>query len=211
MKVQTSAALLLSSWVPATYAWGTLGHYTVGYVATNFVSTATKTYFQDILGDTSADYLASVAAWADSYRYTTAGTFTAPFHYIDAQDNPPSSCGVSYSRDCGSTGCIISAINNYTTILQKGTASAANLDIAAKMIIHVCSEFLSQFWISSCLHSPYSTCHYQGAWASRIKKIIRTTFVPSWANRQYIHKHPLLIHPSSLATSTNLSTMRTSM
>ncbi|KAF5874097.1 putative nuclease s1 protein [Botrytis fragariae] len=136
MKVQTSAALLLSSWVPATYAWGTLGHYTVAYVATNFVSTATKTYFQGILGDTTTDYLATVATWPDSYRYTTAGAFSAPFHYIDAQDSPPTSCGVSYSRDCGTTGCIVSAIQNYTTILQKGTASAANLDIAAKMIIH---------------------------------------------------------------------------
>ncbi|RAL64302.1 hypothetical protein DID88_002194 [Monilinia fructigena] len=108
--------------------------YTVAYVATNFVSTATKSYFQEILGNTSTDYLASVATWSDSYRYTTAGAFSAPFHYIDAQDSPPSSCGVEYSRDCGSSGCVVSAINNYTTILQKGTANAANLNIAAKFI-----------------------------------------------------------------------------
>ncbi|KAB8301407.1 hypothetical protein EYC80_003279 [Monilinia laxa] len=134
--VQTSAVLLLSSLVPTTYAWGTLGHYTVAYVATNFVSTATKSYFQEILGNTSTDYLASVATWSDSYRYTTAGAFSAPFHYIDAQDSPPSSCGVEYSRDCGSSGCVVSAIKNYTTILQKGTASAANLNIAAKVSIN---------------------------------------------------------------------------
>ncbi|KAI9645637.1 hypothetical protein NHQ30_006379 [Ciborinia camelliae] len=135
MKAQTSAVLLLlSSWVPATYAWGALGHETVAYIATNFVSTATKDYFQGILGNTSTDYLASVATWPDSYRYTTAGKFSAPFHYIDAEDSPPTSCGVEYSRDCGSAGCVVSAINNYTTILQKGTASAANLEIAAKFI-----------------------------------------------------------------------------
>ncbi|QSZ33580.1 hypothetical protein DSL72_005148 [Monilinia vaccinii-corymbosi] len=136
MKFQTSAALLLSSWVPITYAWGTLGHRTVAYIATNFVSPATKTYFQGILNDASTDYLASVATWSDSYRYTAAGSFSAPFHFIDAQDSPPTSCGVEYSRDCGPSGCVISAINNYTTILKEGTASAANLDIAAKMIIH---------------------------------------------------------------------------
>ncbi|PQE14177.1 nuclease s1 protein [Rutstroemia sp. NJR-2017a BVV2] len=134
MKFQACAAILLAAGIPSSYAWGTLGHYTVGYVATNFVSTATKTYFQKILSDTSTDYLATVATWADSYRYTTAGSFSAPFHYIDAQDSPPSSCGVEYSRDCGSTGCVVSAIKNYTTILQKGTASAANLAIAAKFV-----------------------------------------------------------------------------
>ncbi|ESZ99132.1 hypothetical protein SBOR_0542 [Sclerotinia borealis F-4128] len=140
MRVQTSAVLLLSSWIPATYAWGSLGHHTVAYIASNFVSPATKTYFQGILGDTSTDYLATVASWSDSYRYTTAGAFSAPFHYIDAEDSPPTSCGVDYDRDCGARGCVVSAINNYTAILQKGTASAANLDIAAKMIIHLIGD-----------------------------------------------------------------------
>lgn len=97
-------------------AWGAFGHETVAYVATNFVSASTKTYFQSLLGDTSADYLATVSTWADSYRTTTAGKFSAPFHYIDAQDNPPSSCGVDYDRDCGSGGCVVSAISNYVSI-----------------------------------------------------------------------------------------------
>jgi hypothetical protein len=107
-----SLALLASS-VPSTLAWGAMGHEAVAYVATNFVSSATKSYFQNLLGDTSGDYLASVASWADSYRYTTAGAFSAPFHYIDAEDSPPSSCGVSLSRDCGSKGCVVTAISNY--------------------------------------------------------------------------------------------------
>jgi len=54
-------------------------------------------------------------AQADSYRYTTAGKFSAPFHYIDALDSPPSSCGVDYTRDCGTGGCVVSAINNYVS------------------------------------------------------------------------------------------------
>ncbi|KKY30129.1 putative nuclease s1 [Diaporthe ampelina] len=117
-------------------AWGAFGHETVAYVATNFVSASTKTYFQSLLGDTSADYLATVSTWADSYRSTTAGKFSAPFHYIDAQDNPPSSCGVDYDRDCGSGGCVVSAISNYTSILLNTGLSKAERQIAAKMIIH---------------------------------------------------------------------------
>ena len=31
-----------------------------------------------------------------------------------ATDNPPTSCSVSLSRDCGSSGCVVTAIQNYT-------------------------------------------------------------------------------------------------
>lgn len=62
--------LLLSSQLPLVTAWGAMGHETIAYVAQNFVTDDTATYFQGILGDTSDSYLASVAAWADSYRYT---------------------------------------------------------------------------------------------------------------------------------------------
>ncbi|GAW10688.1 hypothetical protein ANO14919_000230 [Xylariales sp. No.14919] len=130
-----SAALL-----PGAAAWGAMGHETIAYIASNFVSSATKAYFQDLLADASADYLATVASWADSYRYTTAGSFSAPFHYIDANDSPPSACGVDFARDCGTGGCVVSAIQNYTTILLDGRYSAANHQIAAKMIIHVRSN-----------------------------------------------------------------------
>lgn len=79
------------------------------------MNSVTKAKFQAVLGDTSANYLASVATYADSYRYTTAGTFSAPFHYIDAMDSPPESCGVDFERDCPEEGCIVSAINNYVS------------------------------------------------------------------------------------------------
>jgi hypothetical protein len=108
-----STLLLACSSLPVALAWGALGHQTVAYVASNFVSTKTKSYFQSLLGDTSADYLATVSTWADSYRSTKEGKFTSSFHYIDAQDNPPSSCTVDLQRDCGPGGCVVSAIANY--------------------------------------------------------------------------------------------------
>ena len=110
-----AAALLAGSTLPTALAWGAMGHETIAYVATNFVQSATKDYFQNLLGDTSGDYLASVAAWADSYRATKAGHFSAPFHFIDANDEPPSSCGVDLDRDCGAGGCVVSAIANYVS------------------------------------------------------------------------------------------------
>ncbi|KAI1192181.1 nuclease S1 precursor [Nemania serpens] len=133
-------ALLASAALPGALAWGAMGHEAVAYVASNFVAASTKSYFQSLLGDTSADYLATVSTWADSYRYTTAGKFSAPYHYIDANDSPPSSCSVSYSRDCGAEGCVVSALQNYTTILLDARYSAANRQIAAKMVIHFAGD-----------------------------------------------------------------------
>jgi S1/P1 Nuclease len=101
--------------LPSAHAWGNMGHETIAYIAQNFVKPATATYCQDILGDSSTSYLATVSTWADSYRYTSAGAFSQPYHFIDAQDSPPSSCNVNYARDCGTSGCVVSAVEEYVS------------------------------------------------------------------------------------------------
>jgi nuclease S1 len=99
--------------IPNALAWGTLGHETIALVAQKYVTSSTATWAQGLLNDTSSTYLANVATWADTYRYTSGGGWSAPFHFLDAEDSPPSSCNVNYNRDCGSSGCVVSAINNY--------------------------------------------------------------------------------------------------
>lgn len=84
----SSVLLIALSSIPTSYAWGSLGHETVAYIASHYVTDHTEQWAQGILDDTSTSYLANVATWADSYRYTTAGAFSSPFHYIDAEDNP---------------------------------------------------------------------------------------------------------------------------
>ncbi|OCK98191.1 S1/P1 nuclease [Cenococcum geophilum 1.58] len=122
--------------LPGVNAWGTLGHDTVAYIAQNFVTSATKTFCQNILGDTSTSYLANVATWADTYRYTAEGSFSAPYHFIDAEDNPPTSCNVDYNRDCGADGCVVSAIQNYTSRVIDSSLSSTEVTKALKWIIH---------------------------------------------------------------------------
>jgi hypothetical protein len=107
--------LILAALVPKSLAWGTLGHETVALVAQKYLTSSTKSWAQGLLSDTSSTYLANVSTWADTYRYTSGGTWSAPFHFLDAEDNPPSSCNVNYNRDCGSGGCVVSAINNYVS------------------------------------------------------------------------------------------------
>ena len=128
--------IALACSVPQAAAWGAIAHYAVAYVATNFVTSTTKSYLQTLLMDTSTDYLATVASWADSYWSTSTGAFSAPFYYINALDNPPSSCSVSFSRDCGNSGCIVGAVSNYTTRLLTTLLSTADRQIAAKMLVH---------------------------------------------------------------------------
>jgi hypothetical protein len=128
--------VLAVSQLPTAFAWGDMGHKTIAYIAQNFVASSTATYFQTLLGDTSTGYLANVATWADSYRYTTAGAFSKQFHFIDAKDDPPSSCSVSYSRDCPENNCVVGAIANYTSQLLAQKASKASLVDAAKFVIH---------------------------------------------------------------------------
>jgi hypothetical protein len=119
-----------------TDAWGTLGHETVAWIAQSYVSSATKEAVQTILDSSQPDYMANVSTWADSYRYTDGGGWSAPLHYIDANDNPPESCSVDYSRDCGDEGCSVSAIVNYTSILLDDESKASNKLDAMRFVIH---------------------------------------------------------------------------
>ncbi|CAK7245349.1 MAG: hypothetical protein STHCBS139747_006929 [Sporothrix thermara] len=140
----TGAAVL-----PSVAAWGGFGHITIAYVASNFVSDQTAAHFQTLLRNQSSDYLANVATWADNIRYTKWGHFTGPFHFIDAKDDPPSSCDVIMERDCKSEGCVISALQNYTSRLidADNSLSAQEHEQAAKFIIHFVSD----------LHQPLHT------------------------------------------------------
>jgi hypothetical protein len=122
--------------LPQVSAWGTLGHDTVAFIAQTYISNSTAAFAQNLLNDTSTAFLANVATWADSYRYTTEGAFSAPLHYIDALDSPPESCNVDYDRDCPEEGCIVSAIANYTARLQTANISATEKQKALKWVIH---------------------------------------------------------------------------
>ena len=78
--------LATAALLPQAMAWGNFGHQTVAYVAQDFIAPATVTWVQNILGSSSSSYMASVATWADTYRATSAGKWSASLHFIDAND-----------------------------------------------------------------------------------------------------------------------------
>ncbi|PFH59435.1 hypothetical protein XA68_12312 [Ophiocordyceps unilateralis] len=122
--------------VPAAVAWGSLGHMTTAFVASHFVSNATREHFQHLLRNDDDDYLASVASWADSVRYMRWARFTRTFHFIDAHDDPPYSCNVDLDRDCKESGCVITALANYTRQSLDDELPAWRRAQAAKFVIH---------------------------------------------------------------------------
>lgn len=107
---------------------------TVGRISDALLTPSNRA--QDLLGDTSDSYLANIASWADQYRTTAAGKWSAPLHFIDAEDNPPSSCNVDYQRDCGPKGCSISAIANYTQRVGDSRMTKAHKTEALKFLVH---------------------------------------------------------------------------
>ncbi|KAF1974512.1 hypothetical protein BU23DRAFT_94690 [Bimuria novae-zelandiae CBS 107.79] len=135
MAPKTTLLALLPLLSPAI-AWGTLGHTTVALIAQSLVSNKTASFAKSLLNDTSPLYLFNIATWADSYRYTAEGAFSSPLHYIDAFDDPPTSCNVDYKRDCPEEGCIVSAIANYTTRIAAANVSRAEQEKALKWVVH---------------------------------------------------------------------------
>ncbi|KAH8886721.1 S1/P1 nuclease [Thozetella sp. PMI_491] len=122
--------------LPGALAWGGFGHISVAYLASNFVSNETAAYFQGLLRNDTEHYLAGVATWADSIRYTKWGHFTGVFHFIDAKDTPPTDCNVDFERDCKEEGCVVSAIQNYTAQILDSNLPEWRRNQAAKFVIH---------------------------------------------------------------------------
>ncbi|KAH0437997.1 S1/P1 Nuclease [Colletotrichum camelliae] len=135
MKLSSTVALLGAS-LPGAVAWGSLGHITTAYIASHFVANTTEAFFQDLLRNDTEHYLAGVATWADTIRYTRWGHFTGPFHFIDAHDSPPDYCGIDFERDCKAEGCVVTALANYTTRSLDTKLSGWERNQAARFVVH---------------------------------------------------------------------------
>ncbi|KAI1335330.1 putative nuclease S1 precursor [Xylariaceae sp. FL0016] len=136
MRLDYGILALGATSLPAVAAWGSLGHITVAYIASAFVQPETTSYLQELLRNDTEHYMAGVATWADTIRYTKWGRFTRNFHFIDAKDTPPSYCGVDFERDCKTDGCVVSSLQNYTSQMLDADLWPWRRMQAAKFVIH---------------------------------------------------------------------------
>jgi hypothetical protein len=98
-------------------AWGNSGHQTVGYVAQAFLKPNAQANVHTLLGSYFNYSLGVAATWADSIKYTAGYEWSAPLHFVDANDSPlTGQCSVSETRDCVGNSCIRGCL----TVSQKG-------------------------------------------------------------------------------------------
>ncbi|KAF9456804.1 nuclease Le1 [Collybia nuda] len=143
MLVQKLTGILcLLGYTSGVHAWGANGHQAVGYVAMQFLSTKSLAFVKSSLGATYAQSLGPAATWADEVKSTSAYAWSSDLHFVDAEDNPPTSCSVSETRDCANGKCILTAIANYTTRVIDTSLSAAQRQEALKFLDHVFSFLL---------------------------------------------------------------------
>ncbi|KAK6518946.1 hypothetical protein TWF281_003637 [Arthrobotrys megalospora] len=134
-----------------TSAWGFYGHKTVALLASRYLLPETSVFVQTYLyrGQTIMD----AAVWADRYAHIPLGRYSKTWHYIDAQDDPPSVCEIKYNRDCAvsGSGCIVSALVNMTARIQDDALPWAQRAQALRFILHFLGD----------IHQPLHTEHKQ--------------------------------------------------
>jgi len=111
------AVLCVTFLSASAIAWGSDGHQIVAQVATHYLTSATQTQVNKQLGSYT---LADISTWPDNYDHNDGGEWSSHLHYV----NLPNEALTFQYKDCAATsgdpaGCVITAINNYTMILQK--------------------------------------------------------------------------------------------
>ncbi|KAF3931866.1 hypothetical protein ABW19_dt0207031 [Dactylella cylindrospora] len=132
----TLAAALTMATLPLTAnAWGFLGHKTVALLASRYFLPETAVFVRTYLYKDQT--IMDAAVWADRYAHLPFGRYSKTWHYIDAKDNPPEYCHVSFDRDCdGKSGCIVSALINMTERIQNDELRWADRAQALRFILH---------------------------------------------------------------------------
>jgi len=120
----------------SAWAWGANGHHTVGYIAMHFLAPKALHFVRSSLGPTYNESLGPAATWADEVKTTSEFSWSSILHFVDALDNPPTSCSVSQSRDCADNKCILGAIANYTARVVDTRLSATQRQEALKFLDH---------------------------------------------------------------------------
>jgi len=101
-----------------------------------FLAPNALNFVKSSLGAAYSESLGPAATWADEIKSNASYAWASNLHFVDAEDNPPTSCSVSETRDCGNGRCILTAIANYTTrVVDKGLSSTQRQE-ALKFLDH---------------------------------------------------------------------------
>ena len=121
------AASLLLLPAPA-HAWSVMGHHLTIRLAMDYLSTDALREVHRLLGTAS---LTDASTWADSIR--TERPTTGPWHYINV---PTDASFDGWARYCPSEGCVLSAIERYSSVLADRSRPDAERAEALRFLIH---------------------------------------------------------------------------
>jgi len=145
MKNLILIALVVLSCAAITYGWGAEGHNITALIAQTYLTEAAKTGVCTYLGSCN---LVDYVSWADQVRSTPQFAWSAPLHFMNTNDNPPSTCFVDYTASCPNNFCVVGAITNFTQNLLKGTYMQDSLRFLIHFIgdchqpLHICGKEL---------------------------------------------------------------------
>ncbi|KAK1462418.1 S1/P1 Nuclease [Colletotrichum cuscutae] len=128
------STILLAAAARSVVSWGNVGHRTVGYLAEKYLTDEAAAIYGDLLANDHNYDFSDAATWADTLRGHMG--WASKYHYINPRDDPPSMCGMKYPQDCPSSGCIISAITNYTSQILDTSLPHIDRKNATMFVIH---------------------------------------------------------------------------
>ncbi|KAK0101164.1 hypothetical protein ONS95_012856 [Cadophora gregata] len=130
-------ATVVLSLTTQVLCWGDVGHRTVGYLAKKYLTDSANQLFEKILENPNGWDFSDAATWADTVKRSRP--YTSSWHFVDARDSPPTLCGLHYPDDCsaqGTNGCIITAINNQTSLFLSPDSSKIVVKEALMYLMH---------------------------------------------------------------------------
>jgi len=134
MTVVGTFLLLVGLFFASTMGWGTLGHQAIAQCAQSFLTAPAAAAVSNLLQ--TGQTFASVSNYADSYRSTTGGAWSAPMHYTNV---PRSAVQYLYPSYCPGL-CVVSAVFNYTDRLSRNTNAAAPAPTNLEWVVHFVAD-----------------------------------------------------------------------
>lgn len=170
-------SFLLLSLLPAqAFAWGRLGHWLVGELASYNLKPQARAQVELLLRGEQDPTLGGVASWADDLRGSDPDRFkaTSRWHYINAKGG---GCAFDAERDCKDGGCVTRAIEEQAKILaDKSQPLQARRD-ALKFIVHFVGD----------AHQPMHAGNRDDAGGNRFQVSLRTPIQPEeYARKNYV-------------------------
>ncbi|WP_346840000.1 S1/P1 nuclease [Microbulbifer sp. SAOS-129_SWC] len=126
------------------FAWGADGHRVVGEIAWRYLHEDTRNTVTELLHSAGEPSLAEAATWADRIRSNPDYDWAAPLHYVSL---PQQWHGYRAARDCPPAGCILEAIDHFSAVLAKPSATESARAEALLFLTHFVGD----------LHQPLHT------------------------------------------------------